>query len=459
MNIWNGIIIGLSEIWAHKFRSLLTMLGIILGVSSLVAMSALVQGMENGMKEALVAMGGLEKIEVQPRDGGDLPLHQRHLADQAPGLRLSDITALNENGYLISELTPAVEMTRWGNDLTVTYADKVSEPFFVSGTWPIALELNEHVIEYGRMFNEIDNEETRSVCVIGTGIRDDLFGDPAVTGEEVIPLGEVIVVQGQPFTIIGMFTHYDSEKGLEQRKAAIEAARNKTNQGEKLYNSDRGRSNFAFRIKNNQILVPLNSMIMKFRSGNDENPVSDPRLSELTMKIPSVELLNPALQQVRNVLLMTHNGIEDFTFRTQEDWAEGINTSIKNARMSGGVIAAISLVVGGIGIMNIMLASISERVREIGIRKAIGATTGSVFAQILIESIVIAIFGGIAGLGASYALVQFIASFSPDENQPVITIGAMTMAFGFSVMIGAVAGLYPAIKASILHPIQALRYD
>ena len=127
--------------------------------------------------------------------------------------------------------------------------------------------------------------------------------------------------------------------------------------------------------------------------------------------------------------------------------------------MSGGVIAAISLVVGGIGIMNIMLASISERVREIGIRKAIGATTGSVFAQILIESIVIAIFGGIAGLGASYALVQFIASFSPDENQPVITIGAMTMAFGFSVMIGAVAGLYPAIKASILHPIQALRYD
>src|SRR5204863_1738862 len=115
-------------------------------------------------------------------------------------------------------------------------------------------------------------------------------------------------------------------------------------------------------------------------------------------------------------LLTTHRGIEDFTFRTQEDWAEQINSSIKNRRLSGGIIAAISLLVGGIGIMNIMLASITERVREIGIRKAIGATNASVFVQILVESTVIAILGGIAGLLTSYGLVELLAVVSPVNN-------------------------------------------
>src|SRR6185295_245703 len=107
----------------------------------------------------------------------------------------------------------------------------------------------------------------------------------------------------------------------------------------------------------------------------------DPRLSSMELKIPDIELMNLALQQVRNVLMSTHKGIEDFSFRTQEEWAENINTFIRNARMSGGLIAGISLIVGGIGIMNIMLASISGRVREIGIRKAVGAYTSTIFLQ------------------------------------------------------------------------------
>ena len=109
--------------------------------------------------------------------------------------------------------------------------------------------------------------------------------------------------------------------------------------------------------------------------------------------------------------------------------------------------------------MNIMLASISERVREIGIRKAVGASTLDVFIQILVESTVISVIGGIAGIGASYALVQLIASFTPTDNTPVITLSAVLMAFAFSVGVGMLAGLYPAIRASRLHPIQALRYD
>ena len=186
---------------------------------------------------------------------------------------------------------------------------------------------------------------------------------------------------------------------------------------------------------------------------------ADPRLSSLEVKIRDIEELTPAIQQMHNVLMTTHKGIEDFTFRTQEDWAENIQRFIRNARLSGGMIAAISLLVGGIGIMNIMLASISERVREIGIRKSIGATDSDIFVQILIESVVIAMLGGIAGMVTSYALVQFIAVLAPTENTPIVTAGALTLAFLFSMAVGVLAGLIPAFKASRLNPIQALRYD
>ena len=138
---------------------------------------------------------------------------------------------------------------------------------------------------------------------------------------------------------------------------------------------------------------------------------------------------------------------------------EEIDAFIHNARISGGIIAGISLLVGGIGIMNIMLASISERVREIGIRKAVGAATLDVFTQILVESVVIAVLGGLAGLIASYGLVRLIESFSPTDNAPIITLTAMTVAFVFSVGVGIVAGLFPAVKAARLDPIQALRYE
>ena len=177
------------------------------------------------------------------------------------------------------------------------------------------------------------------------------------------------------------------------------------------------------------------------------------------MKVRDIDYLEPALQQVRNVMMMTHNGLEDFTFRTDEDWAAEITRTIRDARMSGGIIAAISLLVGGIGIANIMLASISERVREIGIRKSIGATTGDIFVQILVESVVLAMLGGLAGLAASYGLTTLVGKFAAADNAPVITALAMSLAFAASVVVGVVAGMWPALKASRLHPIQALKYD
>ena len=458
---------GLREIWAHKFRSVLTMLGIILGVSSLVAMSALVSGMEKGAREALIAIGGLEKVRIEPQE---IPLDQRHLSDQAIGITINDVIALKQSAPLVTRLSPEMRLPA-----SVSGNGKSFRPWLLNGVWPVALEMNEHEIEYGRMFNELDDEMARSVCVIGTATRDELWGTPEKTGREIVPIGETIYINHVPFTIIGMFKHYESE---QDRKMREYAKANPVEADKSGVRRDRGRgrkrgSSYVFYLKNSTVYIPLNTMWMKFRSGvtvaasvsssssgaTATGATGDPRLSTLELKLSSIEVLPQALQQVRNVLMCTHKGIEDFTFRTQEDWAEQINTFIRNARLSGGLIAGISLLVGGIGIMNIMLASISERVREIGIRKSVGAATSDIFVQILVESVVIAILGGLAGLATSFGLVHMISSFSPTDNAPIITGVSLAVAFGFSVLVGILAGIFPAIKAARLNPIQALRYE
>ena len=438
MNFWNSLAVGLREIWSHKFRSFLTMLGVILGVASLLSTFALTDGMAKASREYMTQMGGVERINVLPQE---VPQEQLLLADTSPGRTVEDAEIIQRSAKHVSAVTPwytqFVPLTRKSERLRA----------YITGVWPDFVPINRHVVEYGRNISQLDLDEGRAVCVIGTRVIEELWPEK----KNAKPIGETLVINGKPFTIIGVFQLYENEDNriarLKGKKPVL-----RTRSG-KAYN--------PYTLKNTAVIVPFTTFYYEYRAANivglvDQGPIQ--KVDGLTIQATDPEHVQDAIDEVSNLLTQTHRGVEDFTFDTRQELAESIEKTARNTRLTGGLIAGISLIVGGIGITNIMLASITERIREIGVRRAVGAKAGHIFTQILVESTVVGILGGILGLAAALGMTHIIKFTTDGASLPVIQTASVLLSFAFAVLIGVFSGIYPAWTASRIAPIEALRY-
>ncbi|MCC6353490.1 MAG: ABC transporter permease [Verrucomicrobiae bacterium] len=445
MKILMGIAEGFGEIRAHKFRSFLTMLGVVLGVASLLAMFALTAGIAKGYREVMSQMGGLERVKVRTEP---VPSHQESIRELSPGRTYKDAQALRRNAPLLSWISPELDTY-----LPVRRADK-TESFQVIGVEEDYLHTERHNVEHGRFLSDKDRWDHSRVCVIGRGVVERLWDDP-----EGVPLGESVRIGNEIFRVVGIFQRYESDQDKKRRELKAKHPPPPPQAGTR----SRSRSRWStFRFKNDVVVVPITTFSTVFKNtkqaGTPEEG-SELKLDDLNVQVADLEMFEEALAQIRQVLMVTHRGIEDFSVETRQEMFDEMNTSLRNLHMSFGLIAGISLLVGGIGIMNIMLASISERIREIGIRRAVGARSADIFGQIVIESTVLAALGGVFGLGAALGLMRVLEAMSPVQNRPVVEPSAVIMSLTFAVGVGVLAGLYPAWRAAKLSPIEALRYE
>ena len=449
MSWLSGLLIGLQEIREHKFRSFLTMLGVILGVASLLAMFALTAGIAAGWRNTMQQIGGLERVGINDKQ---VSLEFADLAALSPGRTLADADALRGLPQLISHVSPEMQ-----TGATLSAPDGQTVSARVTGTWPDNFTVTQHELADGRFLTDLDLERGARVVVLGDAKVEELWPDEHGTG--AVFLGRVITINGRPFTVVGVLALYERDQDRQRREAAERGGA----QPGRLALGSRGasgRGRDMFRWKNEAVVIPLSTFYHEFRSGQaDTPPLAMAKLDQLNFRVRDLDRFDETLVAVQNLLRGTRRGVDDYDFDTREDWFERMETSLRSTQVSGGLIAGISLLVGGIGIANIMLASIAQRVRELGVRLAVGARRRDVFLQILAESTVIGIIGGILGLGAAVLLLELLGHLAPLESPPLIEPSAILISVGFATAVGVLSGLYPAWRASRLDPITALRYE
>jgi putative ABC transport system permease protein len=403
-----GIGSGWTEVVGHKLRSFLTLFGIVLGAAALVGMLGVVKGLLRGMETMIYETGGIERISIMSRPA---PEAQREIAQLSPGRTLKDVDAILAAVPLAQRVTAEVTIPNGGR---ISFRGRATWQN-VRGVLPATFSMDRFDVQMGRTIGELDNELQTQVVVLGATIVDQLFP------RGIDALDRVVTINGQPFTVVGVLREYQGGVGG------------------------------GFSSKNQAVFVPLTTLQTLFRI--DEN------VDVLNVKVADVADIPIVLQQITNVLTHTHRGIQDIRFETREDLLQRFEETRRSYIVSLGGVAVIGLIVGGIGIMNVMLASINERVREIGVRRALGAKRSDVLVQILAETSTLAVAGGVIGMIASIGLIKLLQKIVVEANRPELSPAALVIGVVFSGLVGIVAGFYPALRASRLSPVEALRSD
>ena len=398
--------VALDALRVNKLRSLLTMLGIIIGVAAVIAMLALGSGAQEAVNSRIASLG-TTLVTVTP---GQVFTGGVASATDRARLEVEDAEALRDRGTVFTEVQPEM-----GRQLQVQYLN-ANTSTQVTGTTPNYPEVRRYTLAAGRMFDEGDDAGRKRVAVLGATAAANLG---AATPEAIV--GQQIRISGIQFGVIGVFAPKGGATG--------------------------------FNDPDDQVVIPLSTG--RFRV------FGTPNLRSINVLAPSEDAIPQTMAEIQRILRREHRlpvgRPDDFQIRNQADFLNtlGETTQVFTYLLAG--IAAVSLLVGGIGIMNIMLVSVTERTREVGIRKALGATRRTVLMQFLIEAVVLCLLGGLVGVGLGVGIAFVLRTVLAWST--AVSLASIILAFVFSAAVGIIFGVWPARRAASLDPIVALRYE
>ncbi len=406
MNVINLLRIAFRALQRNKLRAFLTMLGIIIGVGAVIAMVAIGQGSKKSIQDQLSSMGS-NMITIRPNS--NVVAGARLDAGSVQTLKIEDVKALQKQGQYISDISPAASTKGQAINGALNW------PTTIQGVSPQYLDIRAWQVKDGIAFTDADVTAAAKVCLLGQTVVNNLF----VGGES--PVGKIIRFNKIPFQVIGV---------LAQK-------------GENAFGQD----------QDDIILTPYTTV--------QERILSTIYFQNIYVSALNEQVTDAAVAEISQILRQSHRlkptDIDDFAVRTQEELINTFSSTSQLLTVLLTAIAGISLIIGGIGIMNIMYVSVTERTREIGLRMAIGARGGDILLQFLIEAILISITGGVIGVGLGIVASKLVSIFLSWPT--LISESSIVLSFLVCALTGVFFGYYPAQKASRLDPIEALRYE